>query len=162
MAPRQGPGTPSRPGSCSVLSSDWLAARQRPGATQHEAPAPNPAGTAGKGAARWAPVILGAALPAPNQIPLLEVKQSAPEHGCTEESDCKVIRLRIRILPPLASTPNAGIGGCWLWLASQAAFREDWWPQHFSGEILDVWECVKRWMWSLQTKVLSGSESPLA
>lgn len=55
-----------------------------------------------------------------------------------------------------------GVGGCWLWLASQAAFREDWWPQLISGEILDIWECVKRLMWSLQTKVLGCSESPLA
>lgn len=144
MAPRQGPGAPSRPGSCSVLSSDWLAARQHPGGMQHEAPAPNPAGTAGKGAARWAPVILGAALPAPNQIPLLEVKQSAPEHGCTEECDCKVIRLWIRILPPLASTPNAGGWGMLAMACFTSCFQGGLVaPAHLWGDLGHLGVCEK-------------------
>lgn len=65
------PGPPIGLDSCSGLSSDWLAARQEPVGMQGEAPAPNPPETAGKEELIWAPLILGAALPAPSQIPLL-------------------------------------------------------------------------------------------
>lgn len=127
-----------------MLSSDWLAARQRPGGTQHEAPAPNPAGTAGKGAARWAPLILGAALPAPDQIPLREVKQSAPERGCAEESDCKVIRLRIPILSPLASTANAGVGGVLAMACFASCFQGGLVaPAHLWGDLGRLGVCEK-------------------
>lgn len=45
--------------------------QQEPVGMPGEAPAPNPPETAGKEELIWAPLILGAALPAPSQIPLL-------------------------------------------------------------------------------------------
>lgn len=73
---------------------------------QGQAPAPTP-GTAGKEELIRAPLILGTALPAPSQIPLLGSETQLWE-GLLPGSDCKLSWLQI---PPWQEL-GSGDGSC--------------------------------------------------